>query len=164
MHTRADPTQIAPGTKADYRTGLVAGVAAGLATTPLMLIGGPLLLDMDPWAAAKMPWSLLAGEDVIRPGFEWRPVLGGLAVHLALSALFGLVFAALASLLPGTSVLWGAAFGFALYVTNILVAPKLLPAVAGHMFPTSASVHLGFIAQNVVFGVLLAGAYRAWRR
>lgn len=112
---------------ADYRAGVLAGLAAGIAMVPVMMAMTTFMMRMGPWPAAKMAWSLVAGKEVIQPGFELVPVLGGTIVHLALSAAFGLVFAWLASVIPMTLVGLGAIYGFVLYLTNILTIPKLFP-------------------------------------
>jgi hypothetical protein len=164
MRAPAESTDHATGgMPADYRAGLLAGLAAGLATTPFTMAGATILMDLDPWAAQKMAWSLVAGKEVIRPGFELVPVMGGFAVHETLSGLFGLAFAVLASVSSASSLM-AALFGSGLYVMNMLAAPKLLPGVAGHMFPANPLLHAASIAQHVAFGLLVGWAYRAWRR
>src|SRR3954453_18138125 len=76
----------------DYAAGMFAGVVGGLALSVLLTVSSMLLMGTDVWAPPKMAFSLIAGSDVIRPGFEAAPVLGGLVVHFGLSILFGLLF------------------------------------------------------------------------
>jgi hypothetical protein len=150
--------------RADPRAGLLAGLVAGLAMVPLMMAMTTFMMGMGPWPAAKMAWSLVAGKEVIRPGFEMGPVMGGMMVHLMLSAAFGLVFAWLASVVHVGLVGLGALYGFGLYVTNILIVPKVFPGWAGHTFPMNGMMHLGMALEHVFFGLVLGLAYKAWRR
>jgi hypothetical protein len=150
--------------RVDYRAGLLAGLVAGLAMTIPMMAMTTFMMDMGPWAAPKMAWSLVAGKEVIVPGFELVPVMGGVVVHLGLSAVFGLAFAAVASVMGVSGPLWGLLFGFGLYLTNILAIPRLLPGWAGHMFPPNPMMHAASIGEHVFFGLVWAWAYRAWRR
>lgn len=122
------------------------------------------MMGMGPWAAPKMAWSLIAGKDVIRPGFEMVPVLGGMVVHLGLSALFGVAFAGLASVVHWSDVALGTLYGFGLYVTNIVLVPQLLSGWAGHMYPPSTTMHVASALEHAFFGLVLGGAYHAWRR
>jgi hypothetical protein len=150
--------------RADYRAGLLAGLVAGIAMSPVMMAISTFMMGMGPWPAAKMAWSLVQGPDVIRPGFELVPVMAGMAVHLMLSAAFGLVFAWLASLIPMGAVALGTLYGLGLYVTNILLVPTLFPGWAGHMLPKNATMHLMMALEHAFFGFILGLAYRAWRR
>lgn len=149
---------------ADMRAGILAGLLAGLLMTVPMMAVAAFLIDLDAWAAPKMAWSLVAGREVIRPGFELVPVVGGVIVHLGLSAVYGLVFAGLAALFHSGSVLLGAAFGIGLYVVNILLVPTLFPSWAGHMYPANALMHVISAAEHAFFGFVWAWAYGGWRR
>lgn len=85
-------------------------------------------------------------------------------VHFVLSAIYGLAFAWLAGRTGMSLGLSGALFGFALYVLNIVVIPKLAPGWPGHMAPPNAMMHAVSAAEHVVFGIVLAVAYGSWRR
>jgi uncharacterized membrane protein YagU involved in acid resistance len=108
----------------DYAAGVFAGVVGGLALSVLLTISSMLLMGTDVWAPPKMAFSLIAGPDVIRPGFEAAAVVGGLIVHFSLSILFGLLFVWLSAGLPMGPATLGAVYGFALYTTNIVFAPR----------------------------------------
>ena len=150
---------------ADYRAGLLAGLAAGVAMVPVMMAMTTFMMEMGPWPAAKMAWSLVAGKEVIQPGFDLVPVMGGMIVHLMLSAAFGLVFAWLGVVIHIGLAGLGAIYGLVLYVTNILMIPKLFPEWAGHMYPMSGMMHFAMAGEHVYFGVVLRLAYyRAWHR
>ena len=149
---------------ADYRAGILSGVVAGIAIVPIMMAMTTFMMGMGPWPAAKMAWSLVQGADVIKPGFELVPVMGGMVVHLMLSGAFGLGFAWLASVVPMGLVALGTAYGLGLYVTNILLVPTVFPGWAGHMFPKDATMHLAMAFEHAFFGLVLGLGYRAWRR
>ena len=150
--------------RADYRAGLLAGLVAGIAMSPVMMAMTTFMMKMGPWPAAKMAWSLVQGPEVIRPGFELVPVMGGMAVHLMLSAAFGLVFAWLASVIPMGLLALGTLYGFGLYLTNILLIPTVFPGWAGHMFPKEAMMHVPMALEHAFFGFVLGWAYHAWHR
>jgi hypothetical protein len=147
-----------------YAAGLAGGLLGGLAMSFIMMAQTSFLLGMDAWAATKMAWSLIAGADVIRPGFEAGPILGGLFVHFGLSAVYGLVFAWLAAHTAMDEPTLGALFGFAVYVVNIVLLPVLLPHWVGHVAPPSAAMHLLSALEHMVFGAVLGSVYRARTR
>ena len=149
---------------ADYRAGALAGLAAGVVMSFAMMTLTTFMMNMGPWAAPKMAWSLLAGREAIRPGFEMGPVMGGMMVHLGLSAMFGLVFAWLTSVVSLGNVALGALYGFLLYLTNIVLVPRLLPGWAGHMYPPNGMMHVMSALEHAFFGLVLGWAYHAWRR
>ena len=149
---------------ADKRSGILAGLAAGLAMSVVMMAITTFVMAMGPWAAPKMAWSLVAGKDAIRPGFELVPVLGGSLIHLALSAAYGLIFAWLSPHVAMRPALLGALYGFLIYVVNIVAMPAIAPGWVGHMAPPDAAMHALQAAEHVVFGVVLGAFYGAWRR
>lgn len=148
---------------ADWRAGLLAGLAAGVVLSIVHVVVTTLLLGEGPWSAPKMAVSLLAGRDVIRPGFEAGPVLGGMAVHLALSAAFGLLFASVTSVVPIPLAPLGAAYGFVAYVTALVLVPGLFPGWAGHMAPAGPFPHVIAALEHVAFGSVLGAVYGRWR-
>jgi hypothetical protein len=160
--TGRTPVVVAGG--ADYRAGVLAGLVSGMVMAMIMMAMTTFMMHMGPWAGAKMPWSLVAGREAIRPGFELVPIMGGMMVHFVLSAIYGFVFAWLAGRTGMGPGLLGALFGLALYVLNIVVVPKLAPGWAGHMAPPNAMMHAVSAAEHVIFGVVLAVAYGSWRR
>ncbi len=135
---------------------LARGVAGGI-------VVGALFLAANMWFAtsmgdpAKGPLLMMStivkGDEAMMAGTASVGV--GLAVHLALSALFGVVFAVLASFLKsaGALALAGVAFGAGLYLLNFKVfAPTL--------FTTFEMANQPFeLVAHVAFGVLLAVAF-----
>jgi hypothetical protein len=148
----------------DYAAGVIGGVIAGQSLSVLLMTVTALLLHMDVWVAPKMAYSLMAGPAAVRPGFELGPVLAGLAIHLALSIVYGLVFASLAAGMPMDRGVLGALFGFSLYAVNLVILPALAPSWIGHLFPATPVLHGAAIVEHLVFGLVLAACYRAFRR
>lgn len=114
-----------------WRAGIHAGITAALVSlvveTPLVwLLQGEL-----PWAAARMTAAMLLGSEVLSPAdtFDFWLVLLALAIHLALSVLYGLMFASVtrAITIAGAAMI-GAAFGLLLFFINLYgVAPIFFP-------------------------------------
>jgi hypothetical protein len=149
---------------ADYDAGLFAGLLAGLVMSFVMMAQVVFMMGMDAWAGAKMAWTLVAGPEVMRPGFEAVPVFGGMAVHFGLSAVYGLFFAWLGSHVGGGGALLGAVYGFVIYAANIVFTPVAFPAWAGHMAPPNALGHLISAGEHILFGLVLGAAYARRRR
>ncbi len=138
-------------------SGLVArGVVGGI-------VAGGLFLAATMWFAtsvgdpAKAPLlmmsTLVKGDEAMMAGTA--SVGLGLAVHLVLSAGFGVVFAVIASRLrtAGTLATAGVAYGAALYLVNFKVlSPTLFTTFEMANQPFELVVH-------VVFGALLALAF-----
>lgn len=132
--------------------GVVGGIGAGA-----------LFLAVTMWFAtsvgdpAKGPLlmmsTILKGDEAMMAGTASVGV--GLAVHLVLSAAFGLIFAAVASRLKtaGAIVAAGAAYGGALYLVNFKVlSPTLFTTFEMANQPFELVVH-------VAFGLLLPLAF-----
>lgn len=129
--------------------GTVGGVAAGAAFLAATMwfatsVGdpakGPLLMIS----------TILKGDDAMMKGTA--SVGLGLALHVGLSTLYGVVFAALASRLRsnGAVAIAGAAYGAALYLLNFKVlSPLAFPVFGMANQPFELVVH-------VVFGSLLS--------
>lgn len=131
--------------------GLVAGVVFAAAT----MMWAAFVWGDTLWAPMRMIATMVGFE----PGqaFSMLPVLSGMMIHLALSALYGVVFAvamrALAPVATGITLLAGALYGLAIYVVNFhgfaqLEAFSAFRTVAGDPFE---------IAIHVLFGLVLAG-------
>ncbi len=132
---------------------LARGVAGGIAA-------GALFLAVTMWFAtsvgdpAKGPLLMMStifkGDEAMMAGTASVGV--GLAVHLVLSAAFGVIFAAGASRLrtPGAVAAAGVAYGAALYLLNFKV---LSPA----LFKTFEMANQPFeLVVHVAFGALLS--------
>lgn len=144
-----------------WRAGIHAGITAALVSlvveTPLVwLLQGEL-----PWAAARMTAAMLLGSEVLSPAdtFDFWLVLLALAIHLALSVLYGLMFVSVtrAITIAGAAVI-GAAFGLLLFFINLY-------GVAPIFFPWFLELRGGItVFSHVVFGAVLGGSYVMFRK
>lgn len=132
---------------------LVRGAVGGI-------VAGAVFLTVTMWFAtsvgdpAKGPLLMIStivkGDDAMMTGSASAGV--GLAVHVGLSALFGVVFALLASRLKSNGALAfaGTLYGAALYLVNFkILSPIAFPVFEMANQPFELVVHL-------VFGTLLA--------
>lgn len=151
------------------RRGAAAGVAAGLVLGAVEILVG-LLMEGSAALPFRFVSALVFGPRAFEPGFPLAlVVLVGAAVHLALAALFGVLFLALLawtyqlSARAGLLLLWGAAFGFLLWEVNFLaVLPSFFPDVAERFGPVNQLVN-GIVAYTLFYGAVL-GAYQAYAR
>lgn len=140
-------------TDIDWARWLAWGAAAGVGA-------GAAFLAVTMWFATSMGdpargpllmiSTIVQGDEAMMNGTASVGI--GVAVHIALSALFGVVFALLVSRIrsDGALALAGALYGTALYVLNFkLIAPAVFPIFEMANQPFELAVH-------VVFGALLA--------
>ena len=144
-----------------WRAGIDAGITAALVSlaveTPLVwLLRGEL-----PWAAARMTAAMVLGSEVLFPPdtFDFWLVLLALGIHLALSVLYGLIFA---SVPLGISIfraaVMGAAFGLLLFLINLY-------GIAPIFFPWFLELRGGItVFSHVVFGAVLGGSCVIFRK
>ena len=133
--------------------GLVAGIVFAMLTMLWTAVNGPGAM-----AAFQMIASLPYGGDAPQPLTAGTVVLGG-AIHLALSVVYGIVFALLLPRRVSRPVAYaaGAAFGLALYVVNFLILAPLA-------FEVFQMAHQGFeVVVHVLFGLLLVPFLRLAR-
>ena len=143
----------------DWLRWLVWGAVGGI-------LAGAAFLAVTMWFAtsmgdpAKGPLLMIStivqGDDAMMSGTANAGA--GLAVHVALSALFGVVFAALVSKVKtdGMLAVAGALYGAALYVLNFkLIAPAAFPVfeMANQPFELVVHVAFGALLSLVMIGV-----------
>lgn len=124
--------------------GLLAGVAAGAAMAAWLVIAGLL--------AGEGPASVLARFD---PGAAASPVTGAL-IHLAVSAVYGLLFGVIYRLagrgrLAGRTA--GALIGLAYGLALLLMARELISAPAGAALREIPALH--FAVAHLIYGAVL---------
>jgi uncharacterized membrane protein YagU involved in acid resistance len=132
--------------------GAVGGVAAGLVFAAVTMwfadsTGGKAEMPL------RMISTIVKGDQAMAAGTT-SPALG-VAVHVVLSALFGMVFALAVPRFRtnGTVALAGTAYGLLLYVVNFLVLTPL-------WFPTFKAANQPFeVFAHLVFGTLLSFAF-----
>jgi len=132
--------------------GAVGGVAAGLVFAAVTMwfadsTGGTAELPL------RMIATIVKGDQAMATGTT-SPALGGV-VHVALSAVFGMVFALAVPRFRtnGTVALAGTVYGLLLYVLNFLVLTPLV-------FTTFRMANQPFeVVAHLVFGTLLSFAF-----
>jgi uncharacterized membrane protein YagU involved in acid resistance len=125
--------------------GLVSGILFAVATMWFVTT-----LDMPAKTPLLMISTIVLGDEAMATGEASVPV--GLVVHLVLSALFGVVFAALVSRLRtnGAVALAGLVYGALLYLLNFQILARLA-------FETFKMANQPFeLVVHIVFGALLA--------
>lgn len=125
--------------------GLLGGLAMLLAAIVISGLAGRGLLTPLRLVAAMVYGAALGGI---------APVLVGLALHLGVTALFGVVLAFLVGgSNPGNLVVWGIAYSVSLWVfAQFLIIPRLNPIMAAGCQPFFTLIC------HVIYGAVL-GAY-----
>lgn len=151
------PARRPPTWRAAAYAGLIAAVVSLVVETPIFWF----VADQPPWVAARMAAAMVLGPEVLSPpaAFDVSLVAVATMVHLALSVLYGLVFACI---VPGKSALaaagFGLCFGLALYLIN-------MHGIAPVLFPWFRALRGGVtILSHAVFGAALGASYAALRR
>ncbi len=141
----------------------LAGALAGLAGGVAMLVLAALLamvLNQERWLQLKLIASLLLGASATATsGFAASPVLLGLALHLGLAALLGVLFALLmqrAAALPsslGLPEVAGPLFGLLAWgIIYFAIAPLIVPGVL-------AIATASLLIQHLVYGAITGLIY-----
>jgi len=151
----------------DRRPRYGAGIGASLvAEAAFILSTMPILAAMgkDAWAVVRMPAALVAGPEVMRPP-GWVPgdILLGLAMHIGLAIVVGVLYAILLPRLGVTAITGGLIAGAALYVLGFLVLPVLFPEWLAP-FRVPPVMHLVEIVMHAVYGLVFGWSYRRMSR
>ena len=130
---------------------LVAALVAGL-------IGGVVLLVVprgSPWSHLSFFSSVIMGR--AEPDGITIPLPLLCLMHLALAELYALIISwFVCNLHQGKAIITGAGVGIVLYLLNLGVVTLALPAWRGN--------EVGVLFSHVVFGLIVAGAYRGLLR
>lgn len=144
--------------------GAVAGFFAGLG----MVILSPILsflTGISLWEPVKMIATVVYPASILdTPGFMLGPVLVGTALHFAVSILLGAIFGILFNRVFhlttafGMPIQVGLVYGLMIWMfVYMFVLPSVNPILRNSYQPP-------FVAQHLVFGVLLGAAYMMVRR
>jgi hypothetical protein len=152
-----------PYTLSAARSRYAAGIAASLIAEVvfmLMVAGVAFLRGKDPWMVVKVPGSFLLGPAAVHPGgFVLEDVLLGLFMHLLLSVLVSLLYAALLPRLGFSPLAGGLLTAALLYGLGFWALPLLFSQwLAPFWLPPLGKV-LQLIA-HAVYGVVLGAAFR----
>lgn len=123
-------------------------VIGGLIGTAVMTIVGLFvapLMGLPPMNPADMLAGAMGGNLVL----GW----GG---HLMIGIVLALVYAQVASILPGPGVVRGATYSIAPFLMAQLV---VMPMMGMPVFSGSATMAMGSLVGHIVYGVVLGGIY-----
>ncbi|MBI2261146.1 MAG: hypothetical protein HYU62_05720 [Caulobacterales bacterium] len=142
------------------RQGVVAGVAAGVVFAAFEMVMSAIMMGLPAfWMPLRMIGAIALGPPALESGYSLVAAgVAGLAVHVALAAIYGAVFAAVAGGLRSGPTMIGAAsaYGFALWLLNFyVIAPAAFPWFG------DANPMVQFIAHTVFFGSVLG--FALWR-
>jgi hypothetical protein len=134
-----------------------AGVLASLIAESvflLMMAGIAWLRGMDPWRVTRMPATFIIGPDAVEPsGFVPEDVLLGLAMHLILSILVGLLYAFLLPRLGLSPLAGGVLTGILLYSFGSWILPLLFPNWLAPLWLPPAGKVLQLVT-HMIYGVV----------
>ena len=137
--------------------GIAAGVGATLAQIALWWVSSeplPAILLRD----ARLAAAIIMGREVLPPPatFDGSVMLIATLVHFALSIAYALALSVFIwRLSTPLSLLGGAVFGLSLYAINMYGFTFVFPWFAAARDWVTGTTH-------VVFGVVVAAAYKAW--
>lgn len=147
-----------PVTRAEFpwaiRQGVIGGIVAGVVfaafemiVSAIMMGGGAFFMPL------RMIGAIALGSAALEPDYSlWLVAPAGLAVHVVLAAIYGVVFAMAFGGLRSAAmdIGIGAAYGFALWLLNFyVIAPIAFPWFA------EANPMVQFIAHTFFFGAVL---------
>lgn len=142
-----------------WRSAIYSGLVAGVVFLVLELILAPLVMGVSPWMPVRMIGAIVLGEGVLPAEgmpvtFNFGVLMVALAVHLALSALYGYILSLLDFRLEEWAALvLGAGFGLAIYFINFFGFTAVFPWFEMARGGLSLLLHL-------VFGVTAALSYK----
>ncbi len=145
------PTHVYP-----YTAGFVGGIAGGLAMiVPAIAYG--VLSGRGIWYPVNLvAATVMRGMQSMMPEqlavFNSSALVAGLAIHLSIAALLGLLFAILLPTLPGRPVIWALIVGPLLWFgATLVVLPQLNPVMSQWLDWPS------FALANIVYGLVAGG-------
>ncbi len=145
------------------RPRFAAGIAASLAAEAvfaLMVAAVSALRGMDPWRVVRMPASFVAGPSAVEPpGLVAGDVAAGLAMHVGLAVLVGVVYAALLPRVGVSPVAGGLIAGAVLYALGFWILPLSFPTWLAPFWLPPAGKALQAVA-HAVYGVAFGVAFR----
>lgn len=146
--------------------GIVGGIIAGIVFAMADMVMAVVVMGDSFFAPMRMIGAIVLGQAALNPGYSLLQAGGvGMALHMMLSALYGVIFLFLLALgrqlWSSTSALLalGSVFGLALWVANFLViAPPAFP-----WFGMANPFWMGFVAHTFFFGTVVGGYVAATR-
>lgn len=149
MDEKIETREIQSGSSAG--AGLLAGFIAGIVFA-LVAMFRSMDLGMSFWLPMQQVSGWFFGVDALLGG--WIPTVVGIAIHLALSSGFGLVFGFLASKLSMSGAFWaGIFYGIAIWAVMTFV---VLPALNPTMLARVGLAPTWWFGLHLIFGAVLS--------
>ena len=142
------------------KQGAVGGVIAGIVFAMFEMIMAAVLSGADAFfMPLRMIGAIVLGMKALDPGYSLVTAgMVGLMVHMMLSIMFGIIFAALVAYVPGLAnsslilIVAASVYGFALWIVNFYV---IAHAASWLWFPDKTNVAVQFVAHTIMFGTVL---------
>jgi len=142
------------------KQGAVGGVIAGIVFAMFEMIMAAVLGGADTFfMPLRMIGAIVLGMKALDPGYSLVTAgMVGLMVHMMLSIMFGIIFAALVAYVPGLAnsslilIVAASVYGFALWIVNFYV---IAHAAGWLWFPDKTNVAVQFVAHTIMFGTVL---------
>ena len=140
-----------------------AGIVAGVIATGVQIVLWWAFLDALPWILyrdARLTAAILMGQEVLPPPstFDWKVIIVATFIHFVISIAYSLILACLISRLGiALSLLAGSIYGLILYGINMYGVTLVLPWFSEVRDWITILTH-------VVFGISIAGTYKALAR
>lgn len=135
--------------------GALAGLAGGLLLVVFAVMNA-LAMPANAWAAFKLPSYVFFGDRVLSGNFDAAPVALGIALHLLISAAWGVLFALLVyGLGAGATLASGAVFGVVVWLVMLqVVMPIVGLGEVARLAPVSTT-----LIEHLAFGLALGLAF-----
>ena len=142
------------------RHGIIGGILAGIVFALFEMLAAAVMMGAEAFfMPLRMIGGIALGEEALAPETSLLMAgAAGVAVHMAMSAVFGAAIALVAAVVPalrsGTVplVAWASVAGFALWLVNFFV----IASIAGwRWFPDGTDPLVQFVAHTFFFGTPL---------
>jgi hypothetical protein len=142
------------------RIGINGGIVAGIAFAMFEMVMAAVLSGTEAFIMPlRMIGAIGVGASALDPATSLVAAAGaGLAIHMILSMMYGVVVASVLVLVPAltrsTGLILGSASlaGFALWIVNFFVLARIF---GWNWFPDTQSVAVQLVAHMVMFGTVL---------
>lgn len=143
----------------DYGAGIGASVIAEFVFIAMVMMVA-LVRGNDPWMVTRMPASFLLGPEAVQPpGFTSGDVALGMAMHLFLALLVGVIYAVALPRIGISPITGGLIAGAVLYLLGFWILPLAFPSWLAPFWlpPTGRALQA---AAHAVYGAAFGLAYR----
>ena len=147
----------------NWKPAVTSGVVAGVVATAAQVFLWLVFTDALPgifYRDARLTAAILLGHGVLPPPatFDWKVMMVATIIHFAISIAYGLILARFLSRIEMTlSLIVGSIYGLMIYTVNMYGVTAIFPWF-------SEARDWITVVTHVVFGVSLAGTYKALTR